>query len=188
MSNKDIALSYLRQGLSVIPLKSPSMVSSNLPQQEFIRQCKMPLVKWKEFQSRLPTEEEVAGWFDQWPYANICIVTGKVSGIVVFDLDSEHAIQYAEDEGGFPDSPAVRTGKGRHVYMRYPGFEVRNDVRKELDIDIRADGGYVAARSFAIGHTAGSADLISSSSIIADSLRAILKPSAETAPFQTSIK
>jgi replicative DNA helicase len=105
----------------------------------------MPLVKWKEFQSRLPTEEEVADWFDQWPYANIGIVTGKISGIVVFDLDSDHAVQYAEDEGGFPDSPSVRTGKGRHVYASYPGFEVRNDVRKELDIDIRADGGYVAA-------------------------------------------
>ena len=145
MNNKEIALSYLRKGLSVIPLKSPSMVSNNLPKQEFIRQCKMPLIKWKEFQSRLPTEEEVAGWFDQWPYANIGIVTGKISGIVVFDLDSDHAVQYAEDEGGFPDSPSVRTGKGRHVYASYPGFEVRNDVRKELDIDIRADGGYVAA-------------------------------------------
>ena len=145
MNNKDIALSYLRLGLSVIPLKSPAMVSSELSQKEFIRQCKMPLVKWKEFQTRMPNEEEVAGWFEKWAYANIGIVTGKISGIVVFDLDSDHAVQYAEDEGGFPDSPSVRTGKGRHVYLRYPGFEVRNDVRKELDIDIRADGGYVAA-------------------------------------------
>ena len=31
MNNKEIALSYLRQGLPVIPLKSPTMVSSNLP-------------------------------------------------------------------------------------------------------------------------------------------------------------
>ena len=145
MNNKEIALSYLRQGLSVIPLKSPTMVSNELPPQEFIRQCKMPLVKWKEFQSRLPTEEEVAGWFDKWPYANIGIVTGMVSGIVVFDLDSEHAVQYAENEGGFPDTPKVKTGKGHHVYVKHPGFEVRNDVRKELDIDIRADGGYVVA-------------------------------------------
>jgi replicative DNA helicase len=29
--------------------------------------------------------------------------------------------------------------------MKYPGFVVRNDVRKELDIDIRGDGGYVVA-------------------------------------------
>ena len=29
--------------------------------------------------------------------------------------------------------------------MKHPGFEIRNNVNKKLDIDIRADGGYVAA-------------------------------------------
>jgi len=145
MDNKDYALQYLRRGLSVIPLKSPSMVSKDLPKDEFIRQCKVPLIGWKEFQTRLPTEEEVCGWFDKWPNANIGIVTGKISGIVVFDLDSDHAVQYAEDEGGFHYTPKVQTGKGFHCYMQYPDFEVRNDVRKELDIDIRGDGGYVVA-------------------------------------------
>ena len=37
-------------------------------------------------------------WFDKWPNANIGIVTGTVSGIVAFDLDSEHAVEYAENE------------------------------------------------------------------------------------------
>jgi hypothetical protein len=145
MATKQIALQYLGKGLSIIPLKSPSMVSHNLSPKEFIRQCKVPLVGWKEFQNRLPTEQEVSIWFNKWPDANIGIITGKISGLVVFDLDSEHAVQYAEDEGGFPDTPKVKTGKGYHHYLRYPGFEVRNDVRKELDIDIRADGGYVVA-------------------------------------------
>ena len=145
MSTKDYALKYLKKGLSVIPLKSPAMVSGDLPEKEFIRQCKMPLVSWKPFQERLPTEQEVSAWFDRFPNANIGIVTGKISSLVVFDLDSDHAVQYADDEGGFPDTPKVKTGKGYHCYMRYPDFEVRNDVRKELDIDIRADGGYVVA-------------------------------------------
>ena len=145
MSNKDYALQYLRKGLSIIPLKSPAMVWKNLSPEDLIKQCKVPLVGWKEFQTRRPTEQEVTFWFDKWPDANIGIVTGKISGIVVFDLDSEHAVQYAEDEGGFPDTPKVKTGKGYHYYLRYPGFEVRNDVSKELDIDIRADGGYAAA-------------------------------------------
>ena len=100
---------------------------------------------WKEFQKRRPTEEEVSAWFDKWPHASIGIVTGKVSGIVAFDLDSDHAVEYAENEGGFPDTPKVKTGKGYHIYVQHPGFDVRNDVRKELDIDIRADGGYVVA-------------------------------------------
>ena len=145
MNTKDYALQYLKKGLSVIPLKSPSMVSGDLPEKEFIRQCKMPLVPWKPFQQRLPTEQEVTDWFDKWPNANIAIVTGKISNLVVFDLDSDRAVQYAKNEGGFPDTPKVKTGKGYHYYVRHPGFEVRNDVKKALDIDIRADGGYVVA-------------------------------------------
>lgn len=145
MTNKDIALSYLQKGLSVIPLISPSMASRKLSKEDFIKQCKVPLVKWKEFQQRHATEQEATSWFNKWPDASIGIVTGKISNLVVFDLDSEDAVQYAEDEGGFPNTVKVKTGKGYHCYMRYPGFEVRNDVRKELDIDIRADGGYVVA-------------------------------------------
>jgi replicative DNA helicase len=145
MSNKQYALQYLRKGLSIIPVKSPAMVWNSQSPEDLVRQCKVPLVSWKEFQNRRPTEQEVESWFNQWPDANIGIVTGKISGVVVFDLDSDHAVQYAEDEGGFPDTPKVKTGKGYHYYMRYPDFEVRNDVRKELDIDIRADGGYVVA-------------------------------------------
>ena len=144
-NNKDIALKYQKMGLPVIPLKSPSMISPDLPPKQFIRQCKIPLISWKKFQTQLPTEQDVIDWFNRWPDANIGIVTGKISEIVVFDLDSDHAVQYANDEGGFPDTPRVKTGKGYHCYMKYPGFVVRNDVRKELDIDIRADGGYVVA-------------------------------------------
>ena len=112
---------------------------------EVILQCKKSIITWKEFQTRLPTESEVSGWFDQNPDANIGIVTGKISNLVVFDLDSQDAVDYAENEGGFPDSVKVKTGKGYHVYIQHPGFEIRNSVNKKLDIDIRADGGYVAA-------------------------------------------
>lgn len=171
-TTKDIALSYLASGLSVIPLFSPEMIKKQPPKwfiktlenqfaknkeagspltkdeitrKEFYRQCKMPLVKWKEFQERLPTDKEVTEWFDKWPDANIAIVTGKISDLVVFDLDSEHAISYAEDEGGFPLTVKVKTGKGYHVYLKHPEFEIKNAVNKDLDIDIRADGGYVVA-------------------------------------------
>jgi hypothetical protein len=145
MSNKENALSYLKQGLSVIPVTSPQMISPDAPEKEMIEKCKRPLISWKDYQTRLPTEEEVCQWFDQYPDANIGIVTGIISNLVVFDLDSEDAVEYAEAEGGFPDTPKVKTGKGYHVYMRHPGFEIRNSVNKKLDIDIRADGGFVVA-------------------------------------------
>jgi len=145
MSQKNIALSYLRKGWAVIPIKSPAMIKTDMDQKELIRQCKIPLIPWKEFQSRLPTEQEVSEWFGKWPDANIGIITGKISNLVVFDLDSDNAVEYAENEGGFPETVKVKTGKGYHVYMRHPGFEVRGSVNKKLDIDIRADGGYVVA-------------------------------------------
>ena len=33
--------------------------------------------------------EQIRNWWTRWPYANIGIVTGKVSGIVVVDVDPE---------------------------------------------------------------------------------------------------
>ena len=108
--------------------------------------CKKPKgILWAEYQNRLPSEDEVIKWFSDWPDANIGIVTGKISNLVVFDLDSNDAVEYAESEGGFPDTPKVKTGKGFHLYTRHPGFEIRNRVNKKLDIDIRADGGYAVA-------------------------------------------
>jgi replicative DNA helicase len=172
MTTKDIAISYLHKGLSVIPLWSREQIKRKPPryfvdelnklldenkksdnpisedevyENYVIRVCKRPMIIWTEFQTHQPTVEEVTTWFSKWPDANIGIVTGKISNLVVFDLDSEDAVQYAEDEGGFPDTVKAKTGKGYHVYVQHPGFEVKNDVKKDLDIDIRGDGGYVAA-------------------------------------------
>ena len=114
--------------------------------EEFTKKCKTPCLKeWAEFQTRLPTEQEVCEWFDLNPEANIAIVTGRISNLVVFDLDSEDAVDYANKRGGFPNTPKAKTGKGYHLYMQHPGFDVRNKVNSNLKIDIRADGGYVAA-------------------------------------------
>jgi replicative DNA helicase len=145
MSNKQYALKYLRKGLSIIPVKSPAMVWGNPSPEDLIKQCKVPLVGWTEFQTRLPTEQEVESWFSQWPDANIGIVTGKISGIVVFDLDSEDAVQYANDRGGFPATSKVITGKGYHIYCQHPGFEMKNNINQDLKIDIKTDRGYVVA-------------------------------------------
>lgn len=173
MSNLDTALSYLEKGLSIIPLYSPEMIKAKAPrnfiaelkkeyeknnqleeplpkdvvtEQVLTRWCKRPCISgWKEYQDRLPTREQVSHWFNTNPLANIGIITGAISGLVVFDLDSQHAIDYAEEQGGFPDTVKVKTRKGYHIYMRHPGIDIRNTVNKNLDIDIRADGGYVAA-------------------------------------------
>lgn len=48
---------------------------------------KKPLISWKEFQDRKPTMEEVDKWLEQFPDMQLGIVTGKISGIIVVDIE-----------------------------------------------------------------------------------------------------
>lgn len=119
-----------------------------LTKQEFsiipVRANKRPLFDWAEFQSRRPTEEEVEHWWATWPDANIAIVTGAVSGLVVADADGPAGLVWMKEH--LPRTGVyVRTGKGWHGYYRHPGGEVRNRGRIGPEVDIRADGGYVVA-------------------------------------------
>jgi len=125
------ALKYLSLGLSVIPVA---------------RANKTPLVKWSEYQKRLPTTEEVCSWWRRFPDACVGIVTGRVSKIVVVDFDSEEAIKFAQEKG-ILNTPLVKTARGIHAYYLYPeGKTVNNSVKiLDMKIDIRADGGYVVA-------------------------------------------
>ncbi len=125
------ALTYLENGFSIIPLAKSS---------------KTPCIhSWKKYQSQLPTTEEVKQWFTDNPDANIGIVTGKVSNLVVIDLDSEKAIETFRQHNWFDECGVVKTSRGYHLYFQYPDFEVRNAVKIETDIDIRGEGGYVVA-------------------------------------------
>ena len=70
------ALSYRKHGLSVLPIQSRE---------------KRPLIQWEEFQNRISTDEEAKSWWATWPDANVGIVTGAISGLVVIDLDNAEA-------------------------------------------------------------------------------------------------
>ncbi len=101
---------------------------------------KTPLVKWEKYQSEIATEEKIREWWKQYPDANIGIATGKVSDIVVVDVESG---------GGTKDLPPTvmaRTGGGGfHFFYKHPGVLVKNRVRIQEKTDIRGDGGYVVA-------------------------------------------
>lgn len=118
-----------KQGFSVIPL----------------RRDKKPLLVWQEFQTRLPSDEELEEWFlRRWPDANLGIVTGALSGLVVVDADGEAGLAWIKQH--LPVTGVyVRTGRGWHAYFRHPGGNVRNRGRIAPEVDIRADGGYVVA-------------------------------------------
>ncbi|OGL81168.1 hypothetical protein A3B21_02670 [Candidatus Uhrbacteria bacterium RIFCSPLOWO2_01_FULL_47_24] len=117
------ALEYLQKGWSVFP----------------VGKDKKPLLtEWKPFQTRKATEEEAREWWKIWPDANIGIVTGKISGITVVDVEVGGKIE------GLPSTYTVKTGNGGwHFY--YQHAEIGNKTRTRELTDIRGDGGFVVA-------------------------------------------
>jgi putative DNA primase/helicase len=93
----------------------------------------------------------IAGWWAQMPDANIGIATGERSKLVVLDVDGptgEATLANLErSHGPLPPTWEIKTGKGRHLYFRYPETveRVKSVARKTLGLDVRADGGYVIA-------------------------------------------
>jgi len=103
---------------------------------------KTPLCGWKELQDRLPSEAEIREWFARWPRANLAIVTGQHSGVVVIDADTPEAIAYLEQQGGLEGAPSQRTGKGRHWFLKHPGRHIKTQAGQlGKGIDVRANGG-----------------------------------------------
>jgi hypothetical protein len=126
----EAALAYAKRGWSVIPLRPNG---------------KQPRIDWKPYQTRHATEGELRVWWQQWPDANIGIVTGAISGIVVLDSDGSVGWEVISQQGGITETLKVSTAKGTHLYLKYPGFVVRNFARKLPELDFRGDGGYVVA-------------------------------------------
>lgn len=128
------ALYYAKQGFSVIPIAAGG---------------KKPLIDWKPYQQARADEELIRSWWTDWPDANVGIVTGAVSGLIVLDIDGpEGAESLKKYNLHLPPTPAVRTGSGGgHYYFEHPGRPCRNFTKKYPGVDFRGDGGYVVAPS-----------------------------------------
>ena len=110
---------------------------------------KRPIVRWQPYQHRLPSETTIRKWFNRWPNANLSVVTGAVSGIVVLDVDPQHggeeSLKTLEDRfGRLPVTvEAITGGSGRHLYFAHPGFNVRNRAGMAAGLDLTGDGGVI---------------------------------------------
>ena len=119
-TTKDQALEYLDRGWSIIPIR-PS--------------TKRPAIKWQEFQTRQPTEEEVERWWTQWPDYGIALVTGELSGVVVVDCDNDESIKAAEDAEMFTPVK-VKTKRGLHLYFEHPRDGKRRGPRAGVNLSL----------------------------------------------------
>lgn len=96
--------------------------------------------------------DTVTGWWRRWPWANLAIATGAVSGIVVLDVDvdkggNESLRQLESEVGPLQDTLTSHTGGGGvHLVYRHPGSPVKTRARAYgAGLDIRGDGGYIVA-------------------------------------------
>jgi putative DNA primase/helicase len=106
---------------------------------------KQPCLKWKNFQDRPPSPDELADWRKKYRYAGVGIPTGIATGILVIDPDYDNAISYLESRG-IPKTWTVRTRRGRHYYFIHPDFVVTNSAGRIADhVDVRGRGGFVVA-------------------------------------------
>lgn len=127
------ALEYHRRGWSIIPIAAGTK--------------KPPKgLRWKQYQKRRPTEQELREWFDARDDLGLAVIFGEVSGGLACrdfdDLDS-----YRRWKRAHPDLarmlPTVETARGRHVYFRTPPSGLFfKDLRPEENGEYRGDGGH----------------------------------------------
>jgi len=140
----DAARRYLDAGLCVLPALA--------------RQKRPALRSWKEYQNRLPTEDEIAAWF-AGGHDGLCLLTGKPSGnLELLDFDnggelfSPWSRKVETAAPGLLDRLVVETSQsgGWHVVYRCQSEICGNmklaqrtgdDERPVTLIETRGDGG-----------------------------------------------
>jgi len=147
----EAALEHARRGWAVFPLHSPE------DQQRCScgdTECRSP-GKHPRTQHGLKdastNESTIRGWWERWPNANVGVLTGRASGLVVLDVDPRHggeqSLAELEDQFGLlPCTLIVRTGGGgRHLYFTHTGGLIRSRAGFRGGLDFKSDGGSVVA-------------------------------------------
>lgn len=94
----------------------------------------------------------IARWWKEAPWANIGVVTGAISGLVVLDVDvikggDDSLFALEQTYGKLPETVMALTGSGGfHYLFAHPGGKTR--IKNSVDtlgvgLDIRGDGGYI---------------------------------------------
>ena len=132
MTVNEQAAEYCDNGWSVLPVRPDE---------------KRPyMTNWLQYTKTRAPKPMVEAWFTNLAGAGVGVVTGKISNMVV--LDVEHDCPYPIEEllKKYPTQLIARSGGGGyHLFYQYPVNQSRvsNRVRIFEGADLRADGGFI---------------------------------------------
>jgi Bifunctional DNA primase/polymerase, N-terminal len=126
-------LRYASRGWQVFPLQV---------------RAKEPLERSRGFYDACTNPARLQRWFERYPY-NVGIRTGTASGIFVLDVDGAEgfaSLQNLEHENGrLPPTLTSLTSRGKHFWFLLDQPLQSSQSRIGAGLDVKADGGYVAA-------------------------------------------
>lgn len=126
------ALEYVDNGWSVLPVRPDE---------------KRPyMTNWLQYTKTRATKSMVESWFSNLAGAGIGAVTGRVSNMVVLDIERHCPYSLEELLKKYPTQMVARSGSGGyHLYFLYPTgvSKVSNRVHIFEGADLRADGGFI---------------------------------------------
>lgn len=128
----EYAAEYVNNGWSILPVRPDE---------------KRPYMSnWLQYQNSRATPDMVDSWFSNLTGAGIGLVTGKISNVVVLDVEAWCKVPIDELLKRYPTQMVARSGGGGyHLYYTYPQGvgRVANRVGIFDGADLRADGGFI---------------------------------------------
>ncbi|MBU4357349.1 MAG: bifunctional DNA primase/polymerase [Proteobacteria bacterium] len=147
------ALDYAARGWPVVPIHWPEGDKCSCGKPDCQSPAKHPTTI-HGLKDATTDKKVIAAWWQKWPNANVAILTGKESGIMVVDIDPRNggdvSLKKLERLGNFPITPTAFTGGGGlHFILAHPGNGTRIGNKSKLagydGIDFKGDGGYILA-------------------------------------------
>lgn len=128
----DYAGKYINNGWSILPVRPDE---------------KRPfMTNWRQYMHQKADLKTVTPWFTTLNGVGIGMVTGKISNIVVLDIESYCPTPIKDVVDKYPTQLISRSGSGGyHLFYQYPisRQSISNRVGIFKGADLRADGGFI---------------------------------------------
>lgn len=150
----EAAIKYAKRGYRVLPLHSPNKIGVCSCGNENCQNVGKHPRTQHGFKDASCDPEIIQEWWGRWPNANIGLVTGKESDLLVLDVDPRHGgdeslKKLQEMIGLLPETTVAHSGSGgSHYFFKYPpNVDIGNStcVGGFEGLDIRGRGGYIVA-------------------------------------------